>query len=257
MATVSHLPRVANMDEVRRLLDQFAPRPGNAGLAQRSPSGYDSVTGLDLSRVQNPQDVIYIQRLIAMLRSFDQGNPDLNCGFNVIDGQYHIWLVYFSGHYTMWHFRMLAGVSHPVTNWNPLKEENIEVFDAREFRTCIRVRIDPLPSAILTLPLSQTPSEVRAQHLLASEPAPTFAIAEPPPPPPPPASTTTVVLARRDASPERASDKAKKTKKQTARKKRELRSRRNAPGLLTLLTRAAIGPRNSSSSSASDSESDS
>lgn len=244
------LPRVANMDEVRRLLDQFAPRPSNGQVHQQSHPGYDAVTGLDLSRVQNPQDVTYIQRLIAMLRSFDRGNPDLNCGFNVIDGQYHIWLVYFSGHYTMWHFNMLAGVSHPVTNWIPLKEESIEVFDAREFRTCIRVRIDPLPTAILTLPLSQAPAEVRAQHLLANEPAPTFAIAAPPAPP----ATTTVVLARRDASPERSSDTAKKTKKDAPRKKRELRSRRSAPGLLTLLTRAAIGPRNSSSSG---SESDS
>lgn len=155
------------MQELHRILEQYTPRP----------EPIDQLGGLNFAMVHNDQDRQYLKALAQMLKSFDRGNPNLNIGFNVLDGQYHLWLLNFRGEFNMTHFKLLAGVQHPVTNWAPLREESVGFAKVPGYGIGIRVRINPMPMNTLTLPITQAPAEIRSQQqLLMHNPAPTHAI---------------------------------------------------------------------------------
>lgn len=155
------------MQELHRILDQYVPRPELV----------DQLGGLNFAMVSNEQDRQYLKALAQMLKSFDRGNPNLNIGFNLLDGQYHLWLLNFRGEYNESHFKLLAGVQHPVANWTPLRKDSVGIRGIPNFGTGIRVRVDPMPMNTLTLPITQAPAEIQSQQqLLMHNPLPTHAI---------------------------------------------------------------------------------
>lgn len=248
------------MQEVRRILDKYAPPPEH--IQDRILT-----TSLNLSMVHNEQDASYLDSLARMLKSFDPGNPNLNIGLSFQDGLYHLRLVNGRGRYNMTHFRLLAGVQHPVANWTPLRDESVEFENLPGLGACIRIHIVPLPVNTLSLPLAQAPQEVQSQQLLLHSSAPTHAIV--------PMHQAGPIVVReevihqqqqqhhhkRDASPKREEKKGKKPKKTTTRavaQKRGTRGGRRAPtGLLAGLAQAMVGAPNPASSSSDESASSS
>lgn len=236
--------KMSTMQDLHRILDQFTPRP--------EPSG--PVGGLNFAMVHNEQDRQYLHKMAQMLKSFDPGNPNLNIGFNLLDGQYHLWLLNFSGKYNVHHFRLLAGVQHPVANWKPFREENVDIGGVEEFGTGIRVRIDPLPSNTLTLPITQAPPEIKSQQqLLMHNPSPTHAIV------PVQQSGPIIVheVNRRDASPKRAENKKQNSKKPKKPSVKRGRQRRQPVGFLAGLAQTIVGAPDSDGDSRSASSSSS
>ncbi len=238
--------QMSSMQDLHRILDQFTPRPEPVG----------QLGGLNFAMVHNEQDRRYLRLMAEMLKSFDPGNPNLNIGFNVFDGQYHLWLLNFNGKYNVHHFRMLAGVQHPVANWRPFKEENVDIGGVDEFGTGIRVRIDPLPSNTLTLPITQAPPEVKSrQQLLMHNPSPTHAIV------PVQQAGPIIVheIGQRDASPKRDEGKKQNGKKSTKKAKKQPtkrgRQRRQPVGFLAGLAQAVVGAPDPDDSAASSSSS--
>lgn len=231
------------MQDLNRLLERYAPRPGN------------SSCGLDLSMVTSPYDQRYINDLLNTMKSLDPGNPNLNAGFNFLDGQYQLFLLHFRPDYNQRHFKMLAQVPHPVPNWIPLQEDSISIAGVPGFGTCLRVRFNPFPSAIAALPAPSPPPTLPPVPQL---PPPTQA--PPPPAQQPPAGQivmhelVTVKPERRDSSPKRNETFEKRKPKKETKTRGRSRRRRAPTGFMAGMAQALVGPRSSSSSVSSSSD---
>lgn len=129
--------------ELRRILDRFVK---DTKPVERFE--------LDLSRVQHPDDKSYCRLLVSAMKSLDAGNPSTTIGFNILDGLYVFFMIYFRGRIGEDEYPMLRRLPHPQNNWSPIHSMFCQ---NTELGTAFFVKVLPLPGTLMSLPAPPPP----------------------------------------------------------------------------------------------------